>query len=146
MLIAAVACAGTLCAAGTARAEIVAPNAADGQLALNAKGTPSVAYVRGTRVVVATRAGNGKWRAVNAASTTSGATVKAFKIGAAGPVALVQSSDDRTLVVVRKRGSTRGRPFGLQTSARRWRSAGRAWRSTQRVSRPWPIRAGAAST
>ena len=103
MLIAAVVCAGTLCAAGTALAEIVAPNAADGQLALNAKGTPSVAYVRGTRVVVATRAGNENWRAVNAASTTPGASVMAFKIGASGPVALVQSSDNRTLVVVRKR-------------------------------------------
>ena len=52
MVISAVACAGALFAAGTAQAEIVARNAADGLLALNAKGTPSVAYVRGTRVVV----------------------------------------------------------------------------------------------
>jgi hypothetical protein len=103
MVIAAVACAGMLFAAGTAQAETVARNATDGQLALNAKGTPSVAFVRGTRVVVATRAGKGNWRAVNAASTTPGSTVMAFKIGAAGPAALVQSSDDRTLVLVRKR-------------------------------------------
>ncbi len=65
-----------------------------------------MAYVRGTRVVVSTRAGGAKWRAVNAATTTSGATVKAFRIGSAGPVALVQSADDRTLALVRKRGST----------------------------------------
>ena len=103
MVIAAVACAGAFFAAGTAQAEIVARNAADAQLALSAKGTPSVAFVRGTRVVVATRAGKGNWRAVNAASTTPGSTVMAFKIGASGPVALVQSSDDRTLVLVRKR-------------------------------------------
>src|SRR5215203_937978 len=105
MVIAAVACVGVLCAAGTAHAEIVARNATGGQLALNAKGTSSVAFVRGTRVVVATRAGKGNWRSVNAASTTPGSTVMAFKIGAAGPVALVQSSDDRTLVLVRKRAN-----------------------------------------
>src|SRR5215208_2951645 len=105
MVIAAVACVGMLCAAGTAHAEIVARNATGGQLALNAKGTSSVAFVRGTRVVVATRAGKGNWRSVNAASTTPGSTVMAFKIGAAGPVALVQSSDDRTLVLVRKRAN-----------------------------------------
>jgi hypothetical protein len=93
------------CGSGTAHAEIVARGAADGLLALNAKGTPSVAYVRGTRVVVATRAGKGNWRAVNAASATPGAKVMAFKIGAAGPVALVQSSDNRTLVLVRTRGN-----------------------------------------
>jgi hypothetical protein len=105
LLLAAIVCAGALGAIGTARAEIVARNAADGLLALSAKGTPSVAYVRGTRVIVATRAGKAKWRSVNAGRVTAGATVRAFKVGAAGPVALVQSSDDRTLVLVRKRGS-----------------------------------------
>ena len=85
MVIAAVACAGAFFAAGTAQAEIVARNAADARLALSAKGTPSVAFVRGTRVVVATRAGKGKWRAVNVASTTPGSTVMAFKIGAVRP-------------------------------------------------------------
>ena len=97
-MIAAVACAGVLFAAGTARAEIVAKNATDGLLALSPAGVPSVAYVRGTRMVVATRAGKAKWRSVTAARTTPGATVKAFKIGAAGPVALVQSSDDHALL------------------------------------------------
>ena len=99
-MIAAVACAGVLFAAGTARAEIVAKNATDGLLALSPAGVPSVAYVRGTRMVVATRAGKAKWRSVTAARTTPGATVKAFKIGAAGPVALVQSSDDHALMLV----------------------------------------------
>src|SRR4051812_7111245 len=103
MLIAAVACAGAFFAAGTAQGGMVARNAAGAPLALSAKGTPSGAVVRGTRVIVATRAGKGNWRAVNVASTTPGSTVMAFKIGASGPVALVQSSDDRTLVLVRKR-------------------------------------------
>ena len=98
-------CAVGLGTAGTAQAEIVARNAADGLLALNAKGTPSVAYVRGSRVVVAMRAGPAKWRSVNVGRVSAGATVMAFKVGAAGPVALVQSSDDRTLVLLRKRGS-----------------------------------------
>ena len=104
-MIAAVACAGVLSAAGTAQAEIVAKKAADGLLALSPAGVPSVAYVRGIRVIVATRAGKAKWRSVTAAATTPGATVKAFKIGAAGPVALVQSSDDHVLMLVRKRGA-----------------------------------------
>src|SRR5215211_8509855 len=104
MVIAAVACASVLFAAGTARAEVVAKNAADGLLAMSPAGVPSVAYVRGTRLTVATRAGKEKWRSVTAAATTPGATVRAFKIGAAGPVALVQSSDERTLVLVRKNG------------------------------------------
>jgi hypothetical protein len=93
-----------LFASGTAGAEIVARNGTGGLLALNAKGVPSVAYVRGTRVLITTRAGKENWRAVTAASTTPGTTVRAFKIGPAGPVALVQSSDDRALSLVRKNG------------------------------------------
>src|SRR5689334_15220976 len=92
--------------AGTSRAEIVAHNASGALLALGPKGTPFVAYVRGTRIMVSSRAGAATWRATAAAQTTAGATVKAFKVGAAGPVALVQSADDRTLVLVRKRGAT----------------------------------------
>jgi hypothetical protein len=105
LLLVALGCVGLLGAAVSAQAEIVARGAADGMLALNAKGTPSVAYVRGARVVVSTRAGQAKWRTASAATVTAGATVRAFKVGAAGPVALVQSADDRTLVLVRKRGT-----------------------------------------
>lgn len=91
--------------AGTAAAEIVARDASDALLALGPKGTPYVAYVSDTRVVVTSRAAAGKWRPATAAQTTTGATVKAFKVGAAGPVVLVQSADDRTLVLVRRKGS-----------------------------------------
>jgi hypothetical protein len=92
-------------AAGAARAEIVARNASDALLALAPKGAPSVAYVRGTHLIVVTRTGAARWRSVNAAAVPADSTVKAFKIGAAGPVVLVQSSDDRTLLLVRKRGT-----------------------------------------
>jgi hypothetical protein len=86
-------------------AEIVARGVADGMLALDPKGTPSVAYVRGTDAVIATRLEKGKWRTVKVGRVPAGSTVKAFKIGKSGPVALVQSADDRSLVAVRRRGS-----------------------------------------
>lgn len=74
-------------------------------LALGAKGTPSVAYVTGTRVVVSTRAGTNRWRAVMAGQVAAGSAVKAFRIGKNGPVLLVQTSDNRTLVLIRRRGT-----------------------------------------
>jgi hypothetical protein len=96
---------GALGASGMAQAEIVARGASGGMLALGPAGTPSVAYVRGTRLVVASRAGADKWRAANAAAVPAGSTVKAFKVGAAGPAVVAQSSNDQTLFLVRKRGS-----------------------------------------
>ena len=88
-----------------ASAEIVVRGVSDGMLALDPKGTPAVAYVRGADAVIATRLTNGKWRAVKVGRVPAGSTVKAFKIGKNGPVALVQSADDRSLVAVRRRGS-----------------------------------------
>jgi hypothetical protein len=104
LLLVALGCGGMLFAAGSAQSEIVARVASDGALALGSKGTPYVAYVRGTRVILTSRTGAAKWRPVTIAQTTPRATVKAFKVGPAGPVALVQSADDRTLVLVRKQG------------------------------------------
>jgi hypothetical protein len=86
------------------RAEIVARGVHDGVLALGPTGTPHVAYVRGTSVLVSTRVSKGRWRAAKAGSVSSGSTVMAFRVGARGPVALVQSADDRTLDLIRARG------------------------------------------
>jgi hypothetical protein len=94
-----------LAAVGSVRAEIVVRGIHEGTLALGSKGTPFVAYVRGTSVVIATRVSKGRWRAAKAGSVSAGSRVMAFKVGAKGPVALVQSADDRTLVLVRRHAS-----------------------------------------
>ncbi len=90
-----------LVAAGSASAELVARGVRDGALALGPKGTPYVAYVRGTSLVIAARGSKG-WRAQTADSVASGSQVMAFEVGAAGPVALVQSADSRQLALVRR--------------------------------------------
>lgn len=73
-------------------------------LAVDSKGTPRVAYVQGTRLVITTRSANG-WRPANAGAVTAGSRVKAFRVGTKGPVALVQSANDRTLLLIRRRGA-----------------------------------------
>ncbi len=98
-----------LAAAGGSSAEIVARGVQDGMLALEANGTPSVAYVRGTKVVLSTRAGKNRWRATNIGSASAGSQVKAFTVGSRGPVALVQSADGRKIFLVRRV------PVGWQT-------------------------------
>ena len=98
-----------LAAAGGSSAEIVARGVQDGMLALGANGTPSVAYVRGTKVVLSTRAGKDRWRATNIGSASAGSQVKAFTVGSRGPVALVQSADGRKIFLVRRV------PVGWQT-------------------------------
>ncbi|MDX6507158.1 MAG: hypothetical protein QOG06_1802 [Gaiellaceae bacterium] len=90
-------------AAGSASAEVVARGVQDGYLSLDARGTPSVAFVRGSTLVVATRSVAGRWVQARAASVPAGSTVTAFSIGAAGPVALVENADSRTLLLVRRR-------------------------------------------
>jgi len=100
---AALALAFVLITPGRASADIVARGVHDGSLALDAKGTPYVAYVRGTSLVVARRAGTGRWRAEVADSVSVGSQLMAFQVGAAGPVALVLSGDSRRLNLVRKR-------------------------------------------
>ena len=88
--------------AGAASAEVVAPGIADGMLALGPGGRPYVAYVHGTTLEVATRAAPGRWRRSTAASVSNGSTLVAFAVGRAGPVALVQGADARTLALVRR--------------------------------------------
>ena len=92
--------------AAPAPAETVARRVHDGLLALGAGGVPSVAYVKGAKLVVSTRVAEGRWRAVKAAAIPAGAQVMAFAIGARGPVALVRSADARTLTLVRRRGKS----------------------------------------
>jgi hypothetical protein len=92
-----------LVAVGGASAEIVARGAQDGMLALNAKGSPSVAFVRGSNLVVASRSAPKRWAQVKAAAVSPGSKVMAFEIGAAGPVVLVQSNDAREILLVRRR-------------------------------------------
>lgn len=91
-----------LIAPGRASADIVARGIHDGALALNANGTPYVAYIRGKSFVVTQRTGPGRWRAEVADSVSVGSQVAAFQIGRAGPVALVLSGDGRRLNLVRK--------------------------------------------
>jgi hypothetical protein len=93
-----------LVAAGPAHAELVASGVQDGMLAVDSKGTPRVAYVQGTRLVISTRSAN-RWRPTNAGAVSAGARVKAFRVGTKGPVALVQSANDRTLLLIRRRGA-----------------------------------------
>jgi len=100
----AVAVAVALVAAGGASGEVVARGIQDGMLALAPNGRPVVAYVRGTRLEVATRVSSRHWRTGRAASVSTGSKLVALAVGAAGPVALVESADERTLVLVRRAG------------------------------------------
>lgn len=95
---------GLAVAAGAAHAEIVTRGADDGMLALGPRGIPVAAYVRGTHLVIASRAAPGRWRAATAATVAPGSSVMAFVVGRKGPVALVQSANDKTLALVRRRG------------------------------------------
>ena len=90
-----------LVAAGSASAELVARGVHDGMLALGPKGKPYVAYIRAGNVVVASRGPRG-WRAETADTVARGSHVRAFEVGPAGPIALVQSPDSRRLVVLRR--------------------------------------------
>ena len=100
---AALALAFVLVAPGRASADIVARGVHDGSLALNAKGTPYVGFVKGKSFIVSTRTGPGRWRAEVADSVSVGSKLMAFEVGRAGPVALVLSADNRRLNLVRKR-------------------------------------------
>jgi len=98
-------CLGAVALAGNARAEVVARGAANGVLAVSPKGVPSVAFVRGTEVLVSTRVASGRWWTLRAGRVSAGSTVKAFDVGKSGPAIAVGSSDIRTLVVFRARGT-----------------------------------------
>jgi hypothetical protein len=111
--------------AATASAETVAPGVGDGMLALNSKGTPLVAFVRGRSLMISTRVAAARWRAAKAAAVSPQSTVMAFRVGAKGPVALVQSADDRSLILVKRK-------------ANRWQTVTVASRLARNVSLGWP--------
>lgn len=92
-----------LVTAGGASAETVARGTGFGVLALDAKGTPTVAYVHGSTLVLATRTKPATWTRADAASVPSGSSVMAFATGAQGPVVLVGSADERKIFLVRRR-------------------------------------------
>jgi hypothetical protein len=85
-----------------ASAEVVAPGIQDGMLAVTPNGTPLVAYVRGTSLMMAVRKSPGRWHAIRVRKVAIGSTIVAFAAGAAGPVAVVRGADERTLVLVRR--------------------------------------------
>jgi len=92
----------SLTTVGGASAEVVARGVEDGMLALGPKATPFVAYVRGTGLMVSTRASKGSWRATRVGSVSAGAHVMALTVGPSGPLVLVQSADARKLLLVRR--------------------------------------------
>lgn len=92
-----------LVTAGGASAEVVARGVQDGLLALDAKGAPSVAWVHNSTLFLATRTAPGRWTRSATATVPAGSSVMALEIGAAGPVLVAQSGDDRTMVLVRRR-------------------------------------------
>jgi hypothetical protein len=85
-----------------ASADVVARGVRDGLLALDAKGAPYVAYVRGKNLVVSQRTANGRWRPTKVDAVSPGSQVMAFEVGASGPVVLVLSADNKRLVLVRR--------------------------------------------
>lgn len=99
---AALAFAVSLVAANGASGEVVARGVEQGVLALGPKGAPTVAFVHGSKLVVASRSAKGKWTRATAATIVPGSTVAAFRVGSAGPVALVEGKDTRSLVLVRR--------------------------------------------
>ena len=91
-----------LITAGGASAEVVARGVQDGLLAVDAKGVPTVAWVHNSTLFVATRSGPHRWSRTATASVPPGSSAVDLEVGAAGPVALVQSGDDRTIELVRR--------------------------------------------
>ncbi|HXZ58068.1 MAG TPA: hypothetical protein VEG40_10825 [Gaiellaceae bacterium] len=89
---------------GSAQAELVARHVQDGMLALGRDGTPYVAFVRGSSLEVTERTGSGRWRTSKVASVSPGSVLVDFATGRAGPVALVERADARTLLLARASG------------------------------------------
>ena len=89
---------------GSAQAELVARHVQDGMLALGRDGKPYVAFVRGSSLEIAERTAPGHWRASKVASVSPGSVLVDFATGHAGPVALVERADARTLTLVHASG------------------------------------------
>jgi hypothetical protein len=91
-----------LALAGSASAELAAPNVQDGMLAVSPGGAPFVAFVRGNRLEIADRARGGAWKRQRAARVPRGSTLVALKAGRRGPVALVRGPGSHSIDLVRQ--------------------------------------------
>jgi hypothetical protein len=95
--------ASTLAVAGSASAELVA-RVPDGMIAVAPSGTPNVAFVRGQQLVLAQRTGPGRWDE-QPLRVARGSKLAAFKVGRAGPVAVVMGPGERSVNVLRRQGA-----------------------------------------
>src|SRR4051812_146857 len=93
-----------LAVTGSASGELVA-RVPDGMIAVSPKGKPLVAFVQGQGLVIAQRAARGRWTQTRVTHLSRGSRLAAFKAGAAGPVAVIIGPGDRSLVVLRTRGT-----------------------------------------
>jgi hypothetical protein len=89
-----------LALAGGASGQVVARHVQDGELAVAPGGKPFVAYVRASRLWVASRSAKGRWQSRRVAPLAPGAALVAFEAGKRGPVALILGSEGRGLVLV----------------------------------------------
>jgi hypothetical protein len=89
-----------LALAGGASGQVVARHVQDGELAVAPGGTPFVAYVRTSRLWVASRNAKGRWQSHRAAPVAPGAALVAFEAGKRGAVALILGPEGRGLMLV----------------------------------------------
>lgn len=95
--------AAALVLAGGASAQVIAPRVQEGELAVAPDGTPYVAYVRASKLRIASRAANGRWQTRQAGAVPSGGALVAFAAGKAGPVAVLLGPASRSLTLVQNR-------------------------------------------
>src|SRR5919197_4859278 len=93
-----------LALAAGASAEIVAPGVRDGRVAVAPSGTPLVAYVRGSSLVIAARTSPARWSILHAHRIAPDSSLVAFAAGADGPIAIVEGAEARTLLLLRREG------------------------------------------
>ena len=91
----------SLAVTGSASGELVA-RVPDGMIAVTPRGAPLVGYVSGTELLIAQRAGHGRWKQQRVAQIARGSRLAAFAAGNAGPVAVVIGPSDRSLAVFRR--------------------------------------------
>src|SRR5258705_11083635 len=74
----------SLAVTGSASGELVA-RAPDGMIAVTPRGAPLVGYVSGTELLIAQRAGHGRWKQQRVARIARGSRLASFAAGSAGP-------------------------------------------------------------
>ncbi len=114
-----------LASSSTASAELVAPGAEDGRVAVTRNGTPFVSFFRDKRLILRSRQINGRWRSQSIAGFPPNSSLVSLLVGRSGPVALVAGPRSRTLSVVRLVGG-------------RWQVAPIVRRLRRNVTLGWP--------